>query len=237
MRRVNFPLWVPEWLYQPVHRWRTRRRPAQNLEGDRDVEWSYVSARMPEGPGEALEVGAGGSPLSLVAALKGFQVTAIDLWAAPRPYELSALEDVEGDLLTLPLPEGRFDLVINCSAIEHVGLSGRYGVAVERPEGDLEAMARLRSLLRPGGLMVMTIPVGVDAVFRPFCRVYGEARLPRLLEGYEAREERYFVKRKANRWQAAPRALALSFPARVCSEDPRENAYALGCFVLAKPSP
>jgi len=123
----------------------------------------------------------------------------------------------------------------NCSTVEHVGLVGRYGVTENRPDGDLEAMARLRELMKPGGIMLLTIPVGRDAVFAPLCRVYGRERLPLLLEGYIVEKEAFWVKDRENRWVQADRETALDFEASAGSWDPLQNVYALGCFVLRKP--
>ncbi len=100
----------------------------RNLSGDRDIEWSWVAAQMPSGPGEALDFGHGGSHLGLIAAQRGFNVTAVDLEPARWFYQHPCLRFIQGDILRLPLPAGHFDLVINCSTVEHVGLVGRYGV-------------------------------------------------------------------------------------------------------------
>jgi len=211
-------------------------RQALNLEGDRDIEWSWVAAQIPSGPGEALDFGSGGSHLGLIAAQRGFTVTSIDLEAIPRPYIHPHLSFISGDLLKFPLPPDRFDLVLNCSTVEHVGLVGRYGVTESAPEGDLEAMSRLKELMKPGGMMLMTIPVGQDAVFAPLCRVYGEERLPLLLEGYRLELETYWVKNNQNQWMQSDRQTALRFNASAGSWDPLENVYALGCFLLRKPT-
>jgi SAM-dependent methyltransferase len=72
---------------------------------------------------------------------------------------------IQGDLLKLDLPTNHFDLIINCSTVEHVGLVGRYSVTENRPDGDLEAMARLRDLMKPSAIMLLTVPVGQDAIF------------------------------------------------------------------------
>lgn len=206
-----------------------------NLLGDRDVEWSWISAQMPWGPGEALDFGAGASYLGLIAAQRGFNVTAVDLECVQWAYAHPGLRFIQGDILKLPLPREHFDLVINCSTVEHVGLAGRYGVTENRPDGDLEAMARLRELMKPGGVMLLTIPVGQDAVFAPLCRVYGKERLPRLLEGYRVEKEVYWVKDQDNRWRQTDKETALNFQASAGSWDPLQNIYALGCFVLRKP--
>jgi SAM-dependent methyltransferase len=189
------------------------------------VEWSWVASRLPAGSGEALDFGPGGSHLGLVAAQKGYRVTAVDLQPVDWHYAHPRLRFVQGDLLRTAFPKHAFDLVINCSTVEHVGLAGRYGVRHPRPDGDLEAMAVLRALLKPGARMVLTIPVGRDAVVGSLHRVYGPQRLERLLHGYLIEEQQYWAKDTQNVWALADRAGALMV-------DPLAQAYALGCFVL-----
>jgi len=205
-----------------------------NLVGDRDIEWSWVCSQMPSGPGAALDFGPGGSHSPLIAAQRGFNVTAVDLEPVRWPYVHLRLRLVQGDILKLTLPEGHFDLVINCSTVEHVGLAGRYGVTENRPDGDLEAMARIRELMKPRGVMLLTIPVGRDGIFAPLSRVYGALRLPRLLEGYVVEKEVYWAKDSQNRWVMCDKERALNFEASAGSWDPLCNVYALGCFVLRR---
>ena len=95
-------------------------------------------------------------------------------------------------------------------------------------------MARLRDVMKPGGVMLLTIPVGQDAVFAPLCRVYGVQRLPRLLEGYAVEKEMYWTKDSQNRWVSCDKAVALSAKASAGSWNPLRNVYALGCYVLRK---
>ena len=189
---------------------------------------------MPSGPGEALDFGPGGSHLALIAAQRGFDVTAVDLEPVTWPYVHPGLRFIRGDILKLPLPEEHFDLVINCSTVEHVGLAGRYGVTEGRPDGDLEAMARLGELMKSGGVMLLVVPVGQDAVFAPLHRVYGKQRLPRLLDGYSVEKEAFWVKDWENRWVLRDRETALNFEASVAGSA-LQNVYALGCLVLRKP--
>ena len=77
-----------------------------------------------------------------------------------------------------------FDLVISPSAFDHDGL-GRYGDPLN-PKGDLEAMQKVSSLLKPqSGLLMLTVPIGPDVVVFNLHRRYGRVRLPMLLQGYE----------------------------------------------------
>lgn len=202
--------------------------PIPNLKGDRDIEYSFVSANLPEGPGEALDFGCGLSWIGLLAARKGFKVTAIDLEPIKWFYRHPNLKFVQGDIFELNFPSKYFDLIINCSSIEHVGLVGRYGVKENREDGDLEAMKILKDILKPEGLMFLTIPVGKDTVFYPLHRIYGEERLPKLLEGWEIMKEEFWMKNSDNRWESVKKETALN-------EKPKEHCYNLGLFVLQKP--
>jgi SAM-dependent methyltransferase len=197
-----------------------------DLTGDRDVEWSWVVANIQDGPGEVLDFGPGASPLGLAAAMRGYTVTAIDMGPVKRYYVHEKIQFIQGDLLKEALPEGHYDLV------EHVGLTGRYGVTENQPDGDLEAMARLKTLLKPGGTMLLTIPAGRDAVYAPWHRVYGQERLPRLTAGYNIVREAYYIKDGQNLWREGARGEALDYRARAGAWNPRRNVYALACLVL-----
>lgn len=207
-----------------------------NLVGDRDIEWSWILSQMPSGPGEALDFGPGGSSLGLTAAQRGFRVTAIDLAPVKWLYTHPNLQFIHGDILKLALPKNNFDLVINCSTIEHVGLAGRYGVTEDNSDGDLEAMKRISELMIPEGIMLLTIPVGEDKIFAPMSRIYGCQRLPRLLQCYTVEEEAFWIKDSQNRWILSGKDDALKFKASAGSRNPLRNVYALGCFVLRNTS-
>jgi hypothetical protein len=231
---------MPNWLYyslRSIKRGFSLHRPNSpivNLLGDRDIEWSWVLAEMPSGPGVLLDFGVGGSNLALVAAQKGFNVTAIDLepvcWAFFHPN----LRFIQGDILEISFPEDHFDVIINCSTIEHVGLAGRYGIEVGLSDGDLIAMDTLKKFMKPDGLMLLTIPVGQDGVFPPYCRVYGQQRLPELLKGFVVEKEIYWIKDNENRWVMCDRHSALGFKPSVIGSNPLKTAYALGCFMLKR---
>jgi len=202
--------------------------PVPNLDGDRDIEYSWIAANMAEGPGKALDFGCGTSWMGLLAARRGFEVTAVDLLQISWSYEYSGLHLDHGDVVSLRLLSESFDLIVNCSSIEHVGLKGRYGVSDNYGDGDLEVMGLLRTLLKPGGHMLLTIPVGRDRVFAPKHRIYGAERLPRLLQGWEVVKSEYWGKDESNRWKICEEMVVLE-------REPLDYYYGLGLFVVRRP--
>ena len=205
-----------------------KKSPELDLSGDREIEWAWIAGNLPERPGQVLDFGPGSSTTPLFAALAGGTVFSLDLMPpAQRLYALPGITAVQGDLLTFDFGTRRFDTVINCSTVEHVGLGGRYG-SPNVADGDLRAMRRLRELMSgPEARMLLTIPVGRDGIFAPVHRVYGNTRLPQLLDGFRAVREVYFVKSPRERlWREAPRDEALAVQGS-------ESFYALGLFVLS----
>ena len=197
-----------------------------DLEGERYLEWAWIAAHLPDNPGTVLDFGCGVAVPGLIAALKGGAVTGLDLQDNKVPYETDNLQIRRGDILGTDLGETRFDVIINCSSIEHVGLAGRYE-SQDVPDGDLIAMGRLRDLLRsPSAIMLLTVPVGRDAVFSPWHRVYGTRRLGSLLQGFHVVSKEFWSKRPGrNTWVQVGEQEALDVR-------PSGSFYALGFFVL-----
>ncbi len=175
--------------------------------------------------GKVLDFGCGPySHLGLVAARLGYQVTAIDPTDVQWPYTHPRLTFRQGDILENGLEPSTFDVIINCSSIEHVGIPGRYGQA-DLPNGDLEAMSVFRKILKPGGKMILTLPVGRDEVFKPFHRVYGVERLAQLFQSWSIREKEFWIKDKENRWVSVDEEIGINQKASL-------TYYGLGLFVL-----
>jgi len=74
------------------------------------------------------------------------------------------------------------DVAISFSSFEHDGL-GRYGDPLN-PNGDLEAMQTARKFLKDDGYMLFGVPQGDDCLVWNAHRIYGEKRLPLLLNGW-----------------------------------------------------
>jgi hypothetical protein len=234
------PIYLPRWLFLSLRKAKRAFIPASpvsvDIHGERNVEWSFLSAEMPDGPGEAIEFGCEQGYMSLLAAQKGFHVVANDLQEQSFIWQHPQVEFRRGDFLKLDFPRDHFDLVINCSSVEHVGVAGRYGIEANQDEGDIEVMQRFAEILKCDGRLLMTAPCGRDTVMAPWCRVYGAQRLPRLFQYFSIEKEEYWTKNEANQWIRSSREDALSFQPRYNRDDPHGCAYALGCFSLRKRS-
>lgn len=198
--------------------------PKPDLTGDRSIENSWVAAKLPRNPGKVLDFGSGTSDLHLFAVEMGHSVTCVDLEGQNVPYVSSGHKFIKGDLLDIEFGPQKFDAIISCSTIEHVGIAGRYN-APDKPGDDIVAMKRLAELLAPDGILVMTLPVGEDALYAPYHRVYGAERLPNLLSGWRVEEKEFWVKADHEKWRIVDEQTALR---EKCSE----SYYGLGLYVL-----
>jgi SAM-dependent methyltransferase len=196
----------------------------RSLVGERDVEWAWTLAHVHRGPGRVLDFGSGNGMLALGVSFAGNHAVAVDLEHEQYLFRGHDIEYVQGDFNELDFEHGSFDQIINCSSIEHVGLAGRYG-SPDDSDGDLRAMAKMAGLLKPGGDMVLSIPVGHDAVHAPWHRVYGERRLPQLLERWNVVEESYWAKKEIEQYEPVTREEALA-------EEGSATYYALGLYVV-----
>jgi SAM-dependent methyltransferase len=91
----------------------------------------------------------------------------------------------------------KFDAGISISSFEHDGL-GRYGDPIN-PDGDLRAMEEAKRLIKPGGLLYLSVPVGADCVLWNAGRIYGHIRLPLILEGWKQEAAYGFDKTSFNK--------------------------------------
>lgn len=203
--------------------------PSPNFEGSRDVENSWIAAHMPKASAletsRALDFGCGSSPLGLLAAQQGFRTTAIDLCPVRFWYVHPNLTFCCEDLLSSNFPPNSFALVINCSAVEHVGLL-RYG-GKEHEDGDLLAMRRLWEITEAGGTMLLTTAVGRECVIPKLHRVYGKKRLADLLQGWKRVDWEWQIKNGENQWVKATEQEAFAV-------EPNDHYYALFLAELRK---
>jgi len=189
------------------------------LVNERIVEQPFVFATLAGLPDGAriLDVGGSESTVGLSLATLGHHVTVVD----PRPHPLRHpnLEHAACPLDALPAPAQPFDAAVALSAVEHFGLE-HFGLSARDERLDLAALARVRELVAPGGLLVLTVPFGQPASVDGFQRVYDEAGLSELLRGWEV--ERSLRAGRIDRltWQLGAPSCERHGVALVCARRP-----------------
>jgi len=170
---------------------------------ERIVELPYAMAALGRlAPGaRILDIGSAESWFPLAAASLGFDVTALDL--RELPYSHPQLRSISSPFEQWqPDEPGRFDAIFLISTIEHIGI-GAYGEAAGATDADLGAVARVRELLVPGGLLVLTTPYGRRAV-NALERIYDDEALADLLDGWEILDRRTAYRQDAVTWAPGP---------------------------------
>jgi SAM-dependent methyltransferase len=176
--------------------------PVQVNERIVEVPFAVAALSRLERGARILDVGSAESTFPLSAASLGYDVTAID----PRPLALSHpnLESFACLLEDWDAPTEPFAAVFLISTIEHVGLGAygepTYGSAKHGAGADLALLDRVRGLLPPEGLMILTTPYGTREVTE-LERIYDEESLTRLLAGWEVLEKQIVVRRDAFVWE------------------------------------
>lgn len=115
----------------------------------------------------------------------------------PAGLTLDGLTCGKADLTALPFPDASIESLSCMHVIEHIGL-GRYGDALN-PVGDLAAAAELTRVVRPGGHLLMVVPIGVPRLCFNAHRIYSLDQLRSMFAGFEivgsalVRDDRTFV--------------------------------------------
>jgi SAM-dependent methyltransferase len=106
---------------------------------------NLAAARRP-GPGRGLDIGAGRGDLSAMLQARGWEMVAVE--PSPRAVEAARARGIDaraGVLDTVELEPGRYDFAVFQHSLEHT-------------IDPVEDLARLRAALRPGGLVLISVP-------------------------------------------------------------------------------
>lgn len=126
---------------------------------ERVIEIPWVLSRL-VAAGRVLEVGYAFAEAPYLAGLlrSGVDLVGVDL--AER--EIEGMERLVADVRSLPLPDSSVDQVLLVSTLEHVGADNtQYGLSAEEdPAARVEALRELARVLRRGGRLLVTVPLG-----------------------------------------------------------------------------
>lgn len=145
-----------------------------------------------------LDVGSAESTVAFSLACLGLLTTAID--HRGYPFQHANLRVVAEDVAVWAGPgEGSLDAVVCLSTLEHLGLQAYDGRTLD-PDLDRKVLARFLRWLKPGGLLVLTVPYGLPVV-DTFERTYDRDQLDRLLaSGWAVVERAVFARQGPTEW-------------------------------------
>lgn len=173
---LYYPETYPNYLVEPDRK-TARQRLGAHLDDGR-FTLSVKTAFGPltrRTPGRLLDVGCGRGELGAWFAARGWEVAGIEPSEnAARQAAARGLNVHVGTLDDAPFEEESFDAAIFNHALEHI------------PEPD-QALARTRNLLRPGGLVVVSVPNFACWQRRAFRSRWFPLDLPRHLQHFDRR--------------------------------------------------
>lgn len=164
----------------------------EQVYGSHGGERKWIANRIPENQGKILDFGCDQKvPLGIQLAKIGFKVTSIDILPCVIENLPMNLHYIQADITDFKFKKQSFDYIISCSSLEHAGITGRYD-SKDEPDQDIRIMKLFRRLLKKDGLQLMTIPIGIGTVIKPYHRVYGRTRLSRIFEGWKIIEKEFW---------------------------------------------
>jgi SAM-dependent methyltransferase len=124
-----------------------------------------------------VDVGSSVAMIGVLSALTA--VVFVDY--RPLRARLPGLASVAANATRLPFADASLDSISSLHVIEHVGL-GRYGDPID-PHGSRSAARELARVLRPGGRLFLSVPVGRERVCFNAHRVFAAETIVSLLGG------------------------------------------------------
>jgi SAM-dependent methyltransferase len=126
-----------------------------------------------------------GSRVDLVGFLTSLtNVTYVDI--RPLGAEVERLESIAGSVLALPFADRSLESVSCLHVAEHIGL-GRYGDPLD-PLGTRKAASELQRVLRPGGQLLFSVPVGRPRVCFNAHRIHDPCEVPSMFDELDCAE-------------------------------------------------
>ena len=171
-----------------------------------EVPFATTALSRLEAGARILDLCGADGTFGLSAASLGYEVTVID--QRPLRYTHPKLDSHASLVEGWDASPASFAAAFLISTIQNVGSNPSreylYGSGERGVSADVELLDRVRGLLSPDGLLVLTVPYGTRTVTD--CEhVYNQESLDRLLAAWGILERRIAVRRDALVWEASER--------------------------------
>lgn len=177
---------------------------------ERVVEFPWIAARQLNG--SVLDAGSALNHVHVLARLRPRMDDLHIVTLAPEEQAHPRLHVsyLFADLRELPLADASYDHVVSISTLEHVGMDNDYygtpgGIAEDPQRELLAALAELRRVLKPGGDLYLTLPVGEPDRFA-WVRALSTAEIDQIVEAFEPASATVdYFRHSAAGWQRSDR--------------------------------
>lgn len=141
----------------------------------------------------------------------------------PALLKLSGLRSMSANLTSLNWPTSTVESLSCMHVLEHIGL-GRYGDPIN-PNGDLQAITELVRVLKPGGSLLVAVPVGRERVCFNAHRIYDAKKFLTYFDGLDLIEFSLIPDGEVPDGMLTENAISLA----------DTQSYACGCYWFRKP--
>lgn len=214
---------------------------------ERIVEYPWLFSRLPADPGRLLDAGSilNFEYLLEQPLLQNKKIDICTLAPESRCFWRKGISYTYEDLRQLPYSNDLFDWIVCLSTIEHVGMDNtRYTGAVSKgeskPKDYLVALAEFKRVLKPGGTIYITAPLG-KAADQGWFQVFDVEMVEGLIRNFQpnAVNQEYFLYRpegwrRCNPDEAATAAIFNIHTAKGYDADFAAAARAVFCLELKK---
>jgi len=141
-----------------------------------------------------LDLGCGGSSISLGLSSFGYTITGIDFRYAG--YSHPNFTYMKKNFFDVEIEKESFDCVLAISVLEHIGM-GHYG---DKPieDGEIRAMKKIRSILKTNGTLFISVPGGRRKIHEKngirYIRIFDPKQIEELCEGFTIEKELFYEK-------------------------------------------
>ena len=156
-------------------------KASQPPASDRFIEYPWLLENINITSGRLLDVGSTIGDQLYETLPKSIEINCLNLSA--KKFKNKQIKFKQGDIRKTDYPDNYFNLITCVSTLEHIGVNGRYGSYYD-PAGDIKAMSEIKRILKPGGILLATVPYGAKDVL-PINKLYNKNRIANLFSGLE----------------------------------------------------